>query len=43
MAAVLWLSSEMGEIMVSFDIVSNCGEREYNEDYTGVQQLGEAY
>lgn len=43
MAAVLWLSSEMGEIMVSFDIVSNCGEREYNEDYTGVQQRGDAY
>ena len=29
--------------MLSYDILSNPGEREYNEDYTGVQKRGDAY
>lgn len=33
----------MEEHMLSFDLLSNPGEREYNEDYAGVQRRGEAY
>ena len=29
--------------MLSFDILSKTGEREYNEDYAGVQKHGESY
>ncbi len=29
--------------MLSFDILSNPGEREYNEDYAGVNRRGDAY
>ena len=29
--------------MVSFDILSRHGEREYNEDYAGMEKRGEAY
>lgn len=29
--------------MLSFEILSKSGEREYNEDYTGVQKKGNAY
>ena len=29
--------------MLSYEILSECGEREYNEDYTGVEKHGEAY
>lgn len=29
--------------MLSFDILSNQGEREYNEDYAGIERHGQAY
>ncbi len=34
---------EGGRCMLSYEILSECGEREYNEDYTGVEKNGEAY
>ncbi len=29
--------------MLSFDILSNQGEREYNEDSAGIERHGQAY